>query len=294
MMENKEAMKQLFQHYQHMAQSVASQLALETPNHHVTSGTSRENVWYAVFNQLIPKKYNLAQNVFIMDSFGQISAEVDIAIYDEQYTPYIFNHGNILFIPIEAVAIVIQSKSRTLDKENLKAWVKTIKDLQPVLNSYVRTQQALLNSQAQTATRPIIMLCTFSMEENKIQDLKVVFDMILYLNKEQELVKSNAETFTTLEEWYRELNHYGHERYDADYQKRKDLVGIKEGTKAAEAVIKNLQDFTIHSNILLSLKFELNQLLMLVNNPMFFPHASYAKMFNDSIKLQREVEENEK
>ncbi|WP_042473182.1 DUF6602 domain-containing protein [Bacillus ndiopicus] len=300
MTQDTETLKQLFKHYQHVAQSVTSQLALETPNHHVTSGTSRENIWNEVFRNLVPKKYILAQNVFVIDSFGHISAEVDIAIYDEQYTPYIFNYGNILFIPIEAIAIVVQSKSRTLDKDNLKAWVKTVKNLQPVLNAYVRTQQSLLDtnlkhlrsSQSQTATRPIIILCTFSMEEKKIQDLKVDFDMILHLNKEQKLTKSNAETLTTLDEWYEELNHYGHERYGADYQKLKDLAGIKKNTeaKAEEDTVRKLQSVTIELNTLLSLKFELNQLLMLVNNPMFFPHASYVNMFNEALEIESKKE----
>jgi len=31
---------------------------------------------------------------------------------------------------------------------------------------------------------------------------------------------------------------------------------------------------------LLSLNLQLNQLLMLINNPMLFPHNAYAKMFN--------------
>lgn len=31
---------------------------------------------------------------------------------------------------------------------------------------------------------------------------------------------------------------------------------------------------------LLSLNLQLNQLLMLINNPILFPHLSYAEMFN--------------
>ena len=35
-----------------------------------------------------------------------------------------------------------------------------------------------------------------------------------------------------------------------------------------------------HENVLLSLIFQLNQLLMVLNNPMLFPHKAYAERFN--------------
>ncbi len=41
------------------------------------------------FLRIIPKKFNTTRFVFIIDSKENISKEVDIAIYDEQYTPYI-------------------------------------------------------------------------------------------------------------------------------------------------------------------------------------------------------------
>lgn len=47
---------------------------------------------------------------------------------------------------------------------------------------------------------------------------------------------------------------------------------------------KKLSDYQIDDNPLLSLNFQLNQLLMLINNPMPFPHLSYAEMFNGKEK----------
>ena len=70
----------------------------------------RDRVWKSLFEMIIPKKYCIEQSVFIIDSYGNISREVDLAVYDEMYTPYIFNYGEIKFIPIEAVAVVVQCK----------------------------------------------------------------------------------------------------------------------------------------------------------------------------------------
>lgn len=44
-----------------------------------------------MFTKIIPKKFVIAQSVFIIDTFGKVSREVDLAIFDETYTPYIFS-----------------------------------------------------------------------------------------------------------------------------------------------------------------------------------------------------------
>ncbi|MFU0791766.1 MAG: DUF6602 domain-containing protein [Virgibacillus proomii] len=294
-------------HYQRIATAISSQLQLETPNHHGISGTSRELIWLDVFESLVPKKFKLAQSVFIMDSFGQISAEVDIAIYDEQYTPYVFNYGNMQFIPIEAVAAVVQSKSRTMDEETLDdvtAWARTIYKLKPVLNAYVRTHQGLLDTakstepQTQTSTRPLIILCTLHSlktdqkndDISSLPELKRNFDFILHLDKEQQfqlIVDQEKASFTT---WYEVLNHYDLERYNAEYAKLNKLKKhIKEESK--ERKLTDLQVFkekdkSAGKNPLLTFMFQFNQLLMIINNPMFFPHQAYVNMFNQAIEKQ--------
>lgn len=42
-----------------------------------------------------------------------------------------------------------------------------------------------------------------------------------------------------------------------------------------------LADLRVQGNDLLSLNLQLNQLLMLMNNPMLFPHFAYAKLFRN-------------
>ncbi|MBU5266435.1 DUF6602 domain-containing protein [Virgibacillus proomii] len=309
-----EELNNLNEHYQRLAATISSQLQLETPNHHVTSGTSREFVWLDLFERLVPKKFKLARSVFIIDSYGQISAEVDIAIYDEQYTPYVFNYGEMQFIPIEAVAAAVQSKSRTMDRDtlnNVTAWAKTIYQLKPVLNACVRIQPDLLDTgklnspQAQTATRPILILCTLhSLKTDAknddisiLPDIKRNFDFILHLDKEQQF-QLIVDKEKTLAEWYKELNHYELKRYNAEYKKLKKLQKcVKENGKN-----RRLQDLEImklsnkeedesgKQNPLLTFMFQFNQLLMIINNPMFFPHQAYVNMFNKAIQIKEEKE----
>lgn len=300
-----ETFNNLNEHYQRLAKTISSQLQLETPNHHVTSGTSRELIWLELFERLIPKKFKLARSVFIIDSDGHISAEVDIAIYDEQYTPYVFNYGEMQFIPIEAVAAVVQSKSRSMDQsilDNVTKWVETLQCLKPKINSHVRTlKMQNKDSLSQTATRPIFILCTMhSLKNTKfLPDIKRTFDFILHLNEEDELNVITDNEEKTLSDWYEELNHYDLKRYGAKYKRLAELS--KEPIKEAKTIrkLKELQvelprnlsnSESVKQNPLLTFMFQLNQLLMIINNPMFFPHQAYVAMFNDAIKIHKKKE----
>lgn len=270
------------EHSKYIESAIASQLQLETPNHHVTSGTSRELAWLEVFENIIPKKFKIAHSVFLIDSFGNISAEIDLAIYDEQYTPYIFQFNNIQFIPIEAVVVVVQSKSRTLKLDNVKQWAATIHKLKSVLNAYTRIQGSILDTannssaQIQTATRPIFILCTLkNITDRDIQTTSDTFDFILFLNKNNQVEVSVGCEYT-LNKWYEELN---------------GLEDIEEKLNTDKQ--RNLYDLKIENRSLLTFKLQLNQLLMLINNPMFFPHQSYADLFKKvAVKGEIEVKKN--
>ena len=45
-----------------------------------------------MFKRIIPKKFVIEQSVFLIDSKGNVSNGVDLAIFDEMYTPYIFRY----------------------------------------------------------------------------------------------------------------------------------------------------------------------------------------------------------
>ena len=78
---------------------------------------------------IVPKKFVIEQSVFIIDSKGNVSNEVDLAIFDEMYTPYVFRYGEIKFIPIEAVVAVVECKSTSMDEKLLENWINSIEQL---------------------------------------------------------------------------------------------------------------------------------------------------------------------
>jgi hypothetical protein len=131
-------------------------------SHGPTIGGFREDIWREMFEQIIPKKFVIEQSVFIIDSEGGMSNEIDLAIFDETYTPYIFRYGKLKFLPIEAVSVVIECKSTSLKKKNLKNWAERVASLKTSTDSYTRTiNKIVANSPGttQTATRPLRILC---------------------------------------------------------------------------------------------------------------------------------------
>ncbi len=134
---DREVIQGIVKNYIKLEESIVSQLSF-TNKHGVTIGGFREEIWKSLFEQIVPKKYTVERSVFIIDSGGNVSNEVDLAIFDEQYTPYIFNYGKMKFIPIEAVAVVVQCKSTDLKPEQLKEWVCSIARLKTSLKSIAR------------------------------------------------------------------------------------------------------------------------------------------------------------
>lgn len=311
-----DTIRKIARNYEDIEKSLVNQLQLETPNHQYTTGSYRETVWKELFERIIPKKYCIEQGVFIIDSYGKISSEVDLAVFDEMYTPYIFNYGKIKFIPIEAVSVVIQCKSQIRGKveqgteqqngdkkkrksmyENLQEWAKSIDELKTSLDSVLRTITDLidnedkapkfedLNKLAQTSTRPVKILCATAISSPMKKELEKEFDILLYI-KNKRLVKTIKEDENDFMCWYEMLNHYGYGRYSDDEEsyrnkrkKKAESIRSQEALKKRKLTDLQVVNSKYEENIIMSLTFQLNQLLMLINNPMQFPHRAYAKRF---------------
>lgn len=269
---NHRTISKIIQNYKNLETSIVNQLLLETPAHQPTTGSYREHVWKALFEQVIPRKFCIDQGVFILDSEGNISAEVDLAIYDEQYTPYIFNYGKMKFIPIEAAAVVIQCKSNRLRKKELEPWVTSIKALRTSPSSVTRTAMDLMftSPKTQSSTRPIRILCT-TKKDNISDSIASMFDLTISIDKNLTLRKTMPNESEPFDFWYKTLNHF----------EVKDVASYNNQEAALNKKISNLKltGSTNKEHVFLTLIFQLNQLLMLINNPMPFPHAAYKGMF---------------
>lgn len=78
-------------------------------NHSSDKGDNSEKNWITLFNKYLPKRYK-ASKATVVDSHGDISDQIDLVLYDAQYSYLAFNQEGILYIPAESVYAVFEVK----------------------------------------------------------------------------------------------------------------------------------------------------------------------------------------
>ena len=77
--------------------------------HPGAKGDCSEAVWIRLFETYLPERYKV-QKAVIADSNGAFSDEIDVVIYDRQYSPLVFDFEGQVVIPAEAVYAVFEAK----------------------------------------------------------------------------------------------------------------------------------------------------------------------------------------
>lgn len=77
--------------------------------HPGTKGDASENVWISMLETYLPKRYQAAK-AHVVDSLGNFSQQIDVVIFDRQYSPFIFTFENETIIPAESVYAVFEAK----------------------------------------------------------------------------------------------------------------------------------------------------------------------------------------
>jgi len=76
-------------------------------------GDASEGVWIELLDRYLPKRYQVAR-AHVVDSLGQMSDQIDVVVFDRQYSPFIFTLDDKIFIPAESVYAVFEAK-QTVD-----------------------------------------------------------------------------------------------------------------------------------------------------------------------------------
>lgn len=93
----------------------ANRAALKHP---VAKGEASEINWLEMLEAHLPHRYRVGK-AFIIDADGLCSEQIDVVIYDRQYTPPLYNRDNQLLIPSESVYAIFEVK-QIIDKANIE------------------------------------------------------------------------------------------------------------------------------------------------------------------------------
>ncbi len=77
--------------------------------HSGTKGDASENVWLELLQNYLPQRYK-ADSGHVVDSEGNFSDQIDVIIFDRQYSPFIFKFEGQVIVPSESVYAVFEAK----------------------------------------------------------------------------------------------------------------------------------------------------------------------------------------
>lgn len=77
--------------------------------HPVSKGDASESVWLGLLNTYLPQRYQAAKAT-VVDSDGNFSEQIDVVVFDRQYSPFIFQYHGETVIPAESVYAVFEAK----------------------------------------------------------------------------------------------------------------------------------------------------------------------------------------
>lgn len=98
--------------------AVKLEFSSKTITHAGTQGEVTENCFIEVLRKYLPNRYKVDTGI-VIDSTGATSDQIDVIIYDPQYTPTLLDQQSHKYIPAEAVYAVLEVKP-TIDKPYLE------------------------------------------------------------------------------------------------------------------------------------------------------------------------------
>lgn len=83
--------------------------------HPVLKGDASETVWLELLTKYLPMRYQAARAV-VVDSEGSFSDQIDVVIFDRQYSPFVFYQDGLTVVPAESVYAVFEAKQSATAK----------------------------------------------------------------------------------------------------------------------------------------------------------------------------------
>lgn len=125
--------------------------------HPGSKGDALENAWIDWLRRYLPNRYSVDKAI-VIDHKGNTSHQIDIVIYDNWFTPFIFSQNGFHYIPAEGVYAVFEVKPDL--KGSVKVGGKNIPYIKYAgqkiesVRKLKRTSVSMINSGAPVKARP--------------------------------------------------------------------------------------------------------------------------------------------
>ncbi|WP_201571359.1 DUF6602 domain-containing protein [Psychrobacter nivimaris] len=151
---NKIALPELFAS---MQQQMSAQLSTNRAfiHHPGSKGDSLENAWIEWLRSYLPNRYSVDKAI-IIDYLGNTSHQIDVVIYDNYFTPFIFTQNGFHYVPAEGVYAVFEVKPDI--KGSVKGsgnYITYAGEKIESVRRLTRTSTSMINSGTPVARRPL-------------------------------------------------------------------------------------------------------------------------------------------
>jgi hypothetical protein len=101
-----------------------------TMGHTVAKGDAAEAAWIELLGKYLPQRYQVAR-AFVVDSNGAFSDQIDVVVFDRQYSPFIFDYQGQTVVPAESIYAIFEAKQaiNATELEYARAKVASVRRL---------------------------------------------------------------------------------------------------------------------------------------------------------------------
>lgn len=144
---NKVSLESLFKGLQNqmVAQLNTNREFIEHPG---SKGDALENAWIEWLKKYLPNRYSVDKAI-VIDHEGNTSDQIDVVIYDNWFTPFIFSQNGFHYIPAEGVYAIFEVKPE-INKEYIEYSANKIESVRRLK----RTSTNMINSGQKFDPRP--------------------------------------------------------------------------------------------------------------------------------------------
>lgn len=152
-MSNKIPLNQLFNGLQ---SQMSAQLNTnrEFINHPGSKGDALEEAWIEWLRKYLPNRYSVDKGI-VIDHEGNTSHQIDIIIYDNWFTPFIFTQNGFHYIPAEGVYAVFEVKPNLKGNVEEKTYIEYAGDKIESVRKLKRTSTDIINAGDKWKARPL-------------------------------------------------------------------------------------------------------------------------------------------
>ena len=122
--------------------------------HPGSKGDALENAWIEWLKKYLPNRYSVDKAI-IIDHEGNTSQQIDIVIYDNWFTPFIFSQNGFHYIPAEGVYAVFEVKPDINGTANSKNYIEYAAEKIESVRILKRTTTNMINSGTKLNPRPL-------------------------------------------------------------------------------------------------------------------------------------------